>query len=42
MLIAMDNKNTKKISVNGCPRIYDFINKKKIKKKNKKYFIFVI
>ena len=35
MLIAMDNKNTKKISVNGCPRIYDFINKKKIKKKIK-------
>ena len=35
MLIKMDNLNKKKISVNGCPRINDFINKKKKIKKIK-------
>ena len=29
MLVAMDRSNKKKITINGCPRIYDFINKKK-------------
>lgn len=35
MLIAMDRYNKKKITVNGCPRIFDFIDKKKKYKKVK-------
>ena len=34
-LIAIDKSNSKKITVNGCPRIYDYINKKKYNKKIK-------
>lgn len=34
-LIAIDKSNSKKITVNGCPRIYDYINKKKYYKKIK-------
>ena len=33
MLIGMDKSNEKKITVNGCPRILDFIDKKKKYKK---------
>ena len=40
MLISMDQSNKYKISVNGCPRINDFINKKKkMKKINKLLFL---
>ncbi len=34
-LIAIDKSNRKKIFVNGCPRIYDYTNKKKYFKKIK-------
>lgn len=34
-LIAIDKSNSKKIKVNGCPRIHDYINKKKYDKKIK-------
>ncbi len=34
-LIAIDKSNSKKITVNGCPRIYDYIIKKKYNKKIK-------
>ena len=34
-LIAINNSNRKKITVNGCPRIFDYINKKKYYKKIK-------
>ena len=34
-LIAIDKSNSKKIKVNGCPRIHDYINKKKYNKKIK-------
>ena len=35
MLIAMDESNSKKITVNGCPRVYYYINNKKYSKKIK-------
>lgn len=35
MLIAMDKSNSKKITINGCPRIHDYINHKKYYKKIK-------
>ncbi len=35
MLIGMDKSNNKKITVNGCPRIIDFIDKKKKNKRIK-------
>ncbi len=35
MLISMDKSNKKKITVNGCPRAIDFINKKKNTKRVK-------
>ena len=35
MLVGMDKSNSKKITVNGCPRVFDFINKKKKYKKVK-------
>ena len=35
MLIGMDKSNNKKITVNGCPRVIDFINKKKEHKRVK-------
>ncbi len=35
MLITMDKSNSKKITINGCPRIYDYINDKKYYKKIK-------
>ena len=35
MLIGMDKKNIGKISVNGCPRILDFISKNKKHKRIK-------
>ena len=41
MLIGMDSSNKNKITVNGCPRVIDFISKKK-KQKNYKFIIFVI
>ena len=34
-LIAIDKSNSKKITVNGCPRIYDYLIKKKYNKKIK-------
>ena len=34
-LIAINDSNRKKITVNGCPRIFDYINKKKYYKKIK-------
>lgn len=34
-LIAVNKNNSKKITVNGCPRIYDYINKKSYNKKIK-------
>ena len=34
-LIAIDKSNSKKITVNGCPRIFDYVNKKKYYKKIK-------
>ena len=34
-LIALDKSNSKKITVNGCPRIFDYINKKKYYKQVK-------
>ena len=40
MLIAMDKSNEKKISVNGSPRLHDFISKTK-KKKNIKNLLFL-
>ena len=35
MLIGMDKSNNKKVSVNGCPRVIDFISKKKEHKRVK-------
>ena len=35
MLIGMNKSNKKKITINGCPRIFDFIDKKKKYKKIK-------
>jgi len=34
-LIALNKSNSKKITVNGCPRIFDYINKRKYYKKVK-------
>jgi hypothetical protein len=34
-IIALDKSNSKKITVNGCPRIFDYISKKKYYKKIK-------
>ena len=33
MLVEMNQSNKKKITVNGCPRIFDFIKKKRVQKK---------
>ena len=33
MLVEMSQSNKKKITVNGCPRIFDFVKKKRIQKK---------
>lgn len=32
-LVAIEKSNNKKITINGCPRIFDFINKKQYSKK---------
>ena len=40
-LIAIDKSNSKKITVNGCPRIYDYIVKKNIIKKLKIFYFFL-
>lgn len=35
MFVKMDKSNSKKVSINGCPRLYDYIIKKKYQKKIK-------